>query len=258
MAQEIDDRLVGGDEAAHAPAKRLAEGAGDDVDPVARAGQRRRAATLLAEMPGRVAVVDQHQRAVAVGKLADLLQLGDIAVHREHAVAGDELEPRACGIGLLQAVLELVHVRIGEAVALRLAEPHAVDDRGVVEAVGNDRVLFAEQRLEHAAIGVETGREHDRVRLAQVLGDRLFELTMQRLRAADEAHRGHAEAELVHGAARRRDDVGVIGEAEVIVGAEIDRIARALRGRDMDAPALRPGQQPLAFCQALPPRCRRG
>ena len=55
---------------------------------------------------------------------------------------------------------------------------------------------FVEQRLEHAAIGVETGGEHDRVVLAQVLGDRLFELAMQRLRAADEAHRGHAEAEL--------------------------------------------------------------
>ena len=73
---------------------------------------------------------------------------------------------------------------------------------------------------------------------------------MQRLRAADEAHRSHAEAELVHRAARRRDDVRVIGEAEVIVGAEIDRFARALRRRDMDAPALRPGQEPLALCES--------
>ena len=55
----------------------------------------------------------------------------------------------------------------------------------------------------------------------------------------------------VHGAARRRDDVRVIGEAEVIVGAEIDRLARALRRRDTDAPALRPGQEPLAFGEAL-------
>ncbi len=202
-------------------------------------------------MPGRVAIVDQHQRAVTVGQFADLLQLGDIAVHREHAVAGDELEAGAGGVRLFEAILELVHVGIGEAVALGFAEAHAVDDRGVVEAVGNDRVLFAEQWLEHPAIGVETGGEHDRVRLAQVLGDRLFELAMQRLRAADEAHRSHAEAELVHGAARRRDDVRMIGEAEVIVGAEIDGVARALRGRDMDAPALRPGQQPLALCQAL-------
>ena len=152
------------------------------------------------------------------------------------------------GVGLLEAILELIHVRIGEAIALGLAEPHAVDDRGVVEAVGNDRVLLVEQRLEHAAIGVETGGEHDRVVLAQMLGDRLLELTMQRLRAANEAHRGHAEAEFVHRAARRRDDVRVIGEAKVIVGAEVDGFADALGGRNTDPPTLRSGQQPLAFC----------
>ena len=86
LPEQIDDRLRRGDEAAHAAAERLAEGAGDDVDAIARAGQRRRAAPLFAEMPGGVAVVDQHHRAVAVGERADLLQLGDIAVHREHAV----------------------------------------------------------------------------------------------------------------------------------------------------------------------------
>ena len=201
-------------------------------------------------MPGRVAVIDQHQRAVAVGERADLLQLGDEAVHGEHAVGGDELEPRVRRVRLPEAVLELVHVRIGEAVAFRLAEADPVDDRGVVEAVGNDRVRFVHERLEHAAVGVETGREHDRVILAQVLGDRLLEPTMQGLRAADEPHRGHAEPEFVHRPPRRRDDVRVIGKAQVIVGAEVDRLARALRRSDPDPPALRPGQQPLAFEKA--------
>ena len=87
--------------------------------------------------------------------------------------------------------------------------------------------------------------------LPKVLGDRLLELAMQRLCAADEAHRRHAETELLHGAPRRRDDVRMVGETEIIVGAEIDGIARALRRRDMDAPALRPGQQPLTLCEAL-------
>ena len=81
-------------------------------------------------------------------------------------------------------------------------------------------------------------------------GDRLLEFAMQGLRAADEAHRGHAEAEFVERRPRGRDDVRVIGEAEIIVGAEIDRLARALRRGDADAPALRPGDQPLALGQA--------
>ena len=119
------------------------------------------------------------------------------------------------------------------------------------KAVGDDRVGFVEQRLEHAAIGVETGGEHDRVVLAEVFGDRLFELAMQRLRAADEAHRGHAEAEFVHRALGRRDDIGMVGEAEVIVGAEVDGFARAFRPGDADPPALRSVEQAFALQQAL-------
>ena len=108
----------------------------------------------------------------------------------------------------------------------------------------------SKQRLEHAAVGVETGGEDDRVVLAEVLGDRLLELAMERLRAADEAHRGHAEAEFIHRALRRRDDLGVVGEAEVIVGAEIDGLALAFRPGDADPSALRSGQQALAFREA--------
>ena len=113
-----------------------------------------------------------------------------------------------------------------------------------------------QQRLEHAAIGVETGGEHDRVRFPQVLGDRLLELTMQRLRPADEAYRSHAEAELIHRAARRRDDVGVIGEAKVIVGAEIDRIARALWRRAWMRPPCGPVSSRSRFVRPAP-RCHR-
>ena len=49
---------------------------------------------------------------------------------------------------------------------------------------------------------------------------------------------------------RRGDDLRVIGEAEIIVGAEIDRLALALRPGDADPSALRPGQQALALREA--------
>ena len=120
----------------------------------------------------------------------------------------------------------------------------------MVEAVGNDRVLFTHQRLEYAAVGVETGGERDRVILAEVLCDGELELAVQRLRAADEAHRGHAKAELLHRPRGGGDDLRVIGEAEVVVGAEIERLARAVLRRHPDAPALRAGQQSLALREA--------
>ena len=100
-----------------------------------------------------------------------------------------------------------------------------------LSAVGDDRVGLVEQRLEHAAVGVETGGEQDRVVLAEMARDRQLELAVQGLRAADEAHRGHAEAECVERRLGGGDHLGMIGEAEIIVGAEVDRLARRAVGR---------------------------
>ena len=77
-----------------------------------------------------------------------------------------------------------------------------------LSAIGDDRVVLRpEQRLEDAAVGVETGGEQNRVVLAEVASDGLLEFAMQGLRAADEAHRGHAEAEFVERLLGRGDDV---------------------------------------------------
>ena len=62
-----------------------------------------------------------------------------------------------------EAVLQLGHVAVGVAQALRLAQADAVDDAGVVERVGDDRVALIEQGLEQPAVGVEARGVQDRV-----------------------------------------------------------------------------------------------
>ena len=161
LAQPLDDLGLRRGVAARGAAERLAERAGDDVDAALDAAMLGRAAAMSADEADRVAVVDHHHGVVLLGEVADAAEIGDDAVHREHAVGGDQPEARAGG--LLQLGLEVGHVVVGVAEALGLAEPHAVDDRGVVERVGDDRVLLAEQRLEQAAIGVEAGGIEDRV-----------------------------------------------------------------------------------------------
>src|SRR5690606_1310384 len=96
---------------------------------------------------GRMAVVDMYQRAVLVGQRTDLVQWRDEPVHREHAVGGDQLGAGARRVGGLQLHFEVGHVAVGVAEALGLAQPYPVDDRGVVERVGDDRVLRSQQRL---------------------------------------------------------------------------------------------------------------
>ena len=73
----------------------------------------------------------------------------------------------------------------------------------------------------------------DRVFHPQKAAQPLFELLVDALRAADEAHGGHAVAEAIERAMRGFADGRVVGEAEVVVGAEVDDLAVA--GAD-DAP----------------------
>jgi hypothetical protein len=179
------------------------------------------------------AVIDHHHRVVALGELADRVQLHQVAVHREHPVGGDQAAPVA--LGLLQNLLELGHVRVGIAEALGLAQSHAVDDRGVVELVGDDGVALAQDGLEEPSVGVEAGRVEDGVVGAVEARDRSLELLVQVLGAADEAHRGHPEAAHLERLLGGGDDLRVVRQAEVVVGAEVDDLAlghpdrRALR-----------------------------
>ena len=131
-------------------------------------------AAARADEADRVGVVDHDERVVALGEIADAVEPGEVAVHREDAVGRDQPATRPCGF--LEPRLELVHVAVRVAKPLGLAEADPVDDRGVVELVGDDRVLLAEERLEEAAVGVEARAEEDRVVGAEERRDPLLEL----------------------------------------------------------------------------------
>ena len=146
--------------------------------------------------------------------------------------------------GFLELGLQVGHVVVLVAQAPGLAEPDAVDDRGVVELVGDDGVLGAQDRLEQAAVGVPARGIEDRVLGAQELGDRLFERLVRFLRAADEADRGQAVAPVVEGLVGRLHDLGVIGQPEVIVRAHVQHVGPAL---DADVGLLRRAQDALAL-----------
>jgi hypothetical protein len=88
---------------------------------------------------------------------------------------------------------------------------------------------FAQQRLEQAAVGVEAGGVEDRVLGAEEGGDLRFQLLVQVLGAADEAHRGHAEAVRVERLLGGGDHGRVVGQAEVVVGAEVQHLAAVAR-----------------------------
>ncbi len=114
------------------------------------------------------------------------------------------------------------------------------------ERVRNDGVLFAEQRLEQAAIGVEAGAVEDRVLHAEKAGNARLQLLVLLLRAADEADRRHAVAIAVERPLGRIAKLLAVGEAEIIVGAEVEQFL----ARHLDLGRLRRTDHALRLVQA--------
>ena len=246
MPQQLDDGPPGRGIAAGSPAQRLAEGAGEDVDAPHGARGLRRAPAMAAHKAHRVTVIHHHQGAELVGQVADGRQIGDKAVHGEHAVGGDELD---AGIRRrLQLFPQVEHIVVAVPVPAGLAQAYPVDDGGVVQLVGDDGVLGAQQGLEQAAVGVEAAGIEDGVVHAQERSQPLFQFLVDGLGAADEPHAGQPEPVLVIAGLGGGDELRVVGQAQVVVGAHVEHGA-GLGG--VDAGPLGRGDDPLLFIGSL-------
>ena len=167
----------------------------------------------------RVALVHHHQCVVLLCQVTDLVHGSHVAVHREHTVGNDDAE--TLGLSLLKALLQFLHVGIGIAVALCLAQTHAVDDGSVVQGIGNDGILVGQQRLEHTAVGIKASGIQDGVLSLEVLADFSLQNLVDIGSTADEAHAGHTEATAVQSLLGSLDEAGMVGKAQIIVGTEV-------------------------------------
>ncbi len=118
--------------------------------------------------------------------VTDIGKSRNITVHRKNPVGADKPVPGRCC--LHETPFEVVHIGVLVAVPPRFAEPYPVDDRGVVELIGDDCILGTQKRFEHAAVGVETGRVEKCVFGAKEPGDCSLELFVYLLRTADKPH----------------------------------------------------------------------
>ena len=146
-----------------------------------------RAAPGLAHKSHGVRIVHHHQGIVLVGQFADGRQIGQRSIHGKDAVGGDQAE--AASLGLAQLGLEVGHVVVAIAKALGFAEANAVDDAGVIQFIGDDRILFAQERFKQPAVGVETGTVEQRVVGLQEFAEAAFEVFVDLLRSANKPHR---------------------------------------------------------------------
>ena len=92
--------------------------------------------------------------------------------------------------------------------------------------VGDDQGVAAGQRGDHGEVGVVAGGQHERRRLAEEVGQLVLDLGVQAGGAGDQAGRAGAGAPLVGGLGGGPHDVGVAGEAEVVVAGQVEDVRR--------------------------------
>ena len=190
LTQHVDDFLATGGKSAHCTAEGFAERTGVEVYAVVGVEELGNATAGLAYNTGRMTFVDHDQGIVLFGQVANLVDGRHVAIHRKDAIGHDDAE--ALLLRCLQLIFEVGHVGVGIAVALGLAQAHAVDDGGVVEGIADDGIFGREQGLEHTAVGIEAGGIEDGVFSPEEVGDGGFELLVQVLRAADKSHHSRA------------------------------------------------------------------
>ena len=223
IAQVLDHLGRTGDEAA-AGGEALREGAHPQVDLVLEPEELAGAGAAGAEHADGVRLVDHQPGAVAPAELDDRRQVAEVALHREDAV-DDHQHAAAVAGRALEHLLELRHLVVAEGAQLGARELAAVEDRGVVGGVADHRVAGAEDRADAADVGLVAGGEDDRLLGLHPLGELALELEVKRGGAVEQPRAGEPGAVGLERVAGGLLDPRVAGQAEVVVGAEHDRLA---------------------------------
>src|SRR6266852_7508519 len=222
---------------------RLAERSDVDEAWGAQAEVRRRAATFGAEHAERVRVVDQKPGVVAFAQIEQRRQQRDVAVHAEYAIGDDQPRSRA-GFGQRSRQETEIGVRVANHPGARQA--HAVDQRSVIECVGENRILRAGERGNGADICLIAGGKKQRPRHLHELGELRFEALVEGAVPAQKMRGALPDPVTRGGFDRRLYDPRMVGEPQVIIAAE----RKALLPVHDDARPLRALADKAAAAQA--------
>ena len=228
LTQQVDDLFLTGSETADRTAESLTKRAGDDLYLTAHVIELGHTVSGLADYSGGVRLIDHDEGVVFLRKFVYLIQRTDITVHREDAIGSDDTE--ALSLRFLELLLEIRHVAVGITVTHCLAKTHTIDDRRMVERIGDDRILFRQQRFKKSSVRIKTSGIKNRVFRSEEIGDDAFEFLVGVLRTADETHRSHTVTARIHTGFCCLDKLFVISESEVVVRAEVDHFLSAFYG----------------------------
>src|SRR5690348_948232 len=207
----------------------LAERADLNIHAAVTAEMIHRAAAIASEDARGMRIVNHHHAAVFFGEGAEFRKRGDVAIHGENAVGDEELAAVPV-FRLLQDALAVGEILVLENLDGGFGEAAPIDDGGVIQLVGNDEVVLAENGGDCAGVRREAGLKDDAGFRALESRDLLFELHVNLHGANDAADGAGANAVFADGIDGGAAKLGMRRQAEVIIRAEIDDFLAVDRG----------------------------
>ena len=151
--------------------ERLAERAHDGVDLTLQPRLGNSSAAAWPKRAGGVRLIHRHARPARLRHFHQLLQWRHIAVHGEHRIGHDQLLGQAIAARAVaaDAPFQVLDVRVPVDDYLSAGEAASVDDRGVVELIGEDRVAAPGERADDAEV-CQVARSEQHAGLASLEG----------------------------------------------------------------------------------------
>src|SRR5689334_7754870 len=112
-----------------------------------------RSASGLSHKAGSMAFIYHYNSIVFISQVADHIQLSNRSVHTEHTVGNNN--PASEMSRFFQTGFQVFHVVILIAITLRFTQANSIDNGSMVQRIGDNSILFVEQRFEYTAIGIE-------------------------------------------------------------------------------------------------------
>ena len=129
------------------------------------------------------------------------------------------------------------------AVTLGLAQTNTVDDRSVVQLIGNHSILSIEQSLEETTVGIEAARVQDAVLHSVELGNQSLQLLMNIGGSANETHGSKTKSMAIQSLLRGLNQLLAVSQTKVVVSAEVQHLV--VTSSDVDLSGLLAGNHTL-------------
>ncbi len=170
----------------------------------------------LSQDPGGMGLVDHQPGPVTGLQGYEVGQRGHVAIHRKDRVRDDQPPPGAPG--LLQQLLQAVHIPVGEALQRCAGQLDAVINAGVIEPVAENHIPRPHQGSNGAHIGHVAGGKNHRGLSPLERGQAGLHGLMQAQVAHHQAGGAGPGAPLGRGRPGCVDEPGVLGQPQIIVG----------------------------------------